>query len=765
MSLFKYFKKTVPDTKENTINTNTSNKADGENVNECTKSVNQNSSSRGASHNTDSYENCQNSDSSLPTPDAKRVKTDFCPKHNASKGGRSFQKEWLNKFKWLRYSAELDKAFCYACKTFQPFGTKETTYISTGFACWKNALDKRKGFPAHELTRNHLIAFSMWKEKEVRDEKNQFVSTLVNEKILEDNRYYLSSIVEMIQFLASNELPFRGTYNTEEHSEHGLFINFYEYTLKKDSKLAEIAKRIPKNATYLSPAIQNNIIDLMTSMVRNDVAKNVQTADVPWYTLFMDGTRNKQMAENIAFGIRYVKDGKVKEQTLAVEVTKNSDAISLANLVLNVLGKCNLDTKYLLSQCYDGASVMCGKKGGVQAIIQDKLNRKIPYVHCYNHRLHLVVVEVITVDAIQQFFSHCAMLYNFLKKGNVRSLYEGNNLVRLLQQRWSGHYEVVMTIFENFKLIIQALMAVKMNDDKKFDGEDNAVSIGLLHVVTSENFCFCLVFMRKFLGVLHPADKVLQSHDTSLKKSSEIVNVVYQTLKNLRTTYDEFDSVLKESQNLAKSIEGPQNREQRLRKKSTMLQDHIVYEYINEPCEMEIGQSSNTLNHLRCIYNETLDMVLHELEKRFTDNKELIAAISAVDDLSIDTKSFAFLEEFGIEIPQREEIIVAQNYLNNFKIEGQTFDFIEKLYDVKDAFPKVYNLVATSRVFGCSTAICESTFSVLTRIDRSQRQCMTSQREANLVLLGYEKNTTKHLDVGAFLKNFNNQVDRKLQLF
>ena len=74
---------------------------------------------------------------------------------------------------------------------------------------------------------------SMWRERQLRDTNENSVSTLVNDKVLEENRYYVISIVEMVQFLATNELPFRGTYDSETQNECGLFTAFYEYTLKK----------------------------------------------------------------------------------------------------------------------------------------------------------------------------------------------------------------------------------------------------------------------------------------------------------------------------------------------------------------------------------------------------------------------------------------------------------------------------------------------------------------------------------------------------
>ena len=44
----------------------------------------------------------------------------------------------------------------------------------------------------------------------------------------------------------------------------------------------------------------------------------------------------------------------------------------------------------IVSQCYDGASVISGIRGGVQALLQEKLDRYVPYIHS-NHQLHLVL--------------------------------------------------------------------------------------------------------------------------------------------------------------------------------------------------------------------------------------------------------------------------------------------------------------------------------------------------------------------------------------
>ena len=49
-----------------------------------------------------------------------------------------------------------------------------------------------------------------WKEKEMRCNTGSEISTMVNSDQLARNRLYVSAIVDIIEFLVSNELPLRG---------------------------------------------------------------------------------------------------------------------------------------------------------------------------------------------------------------------------------------------------------------------------------------------------------------------------------------------------------------------------------------------------------------------------------------------------------------------------------------------------------------------------------------------------------------------------
>lgn len=176
----------------------------------------------------------------------------------------------------------------------------------------------------------------------------------------------------------------------------------------------------------------------MATIVTEEIVKDVGDS---WFTIKVDGTKDPTGCENISLVIRFVdSECRVHERLLAMLTTDKGDARSLTDLVLSELQKVGLDTGKILSQCYDGAIVMSGKDGGMQRIIQDRLHREIPYVHCFNHQLHLVVVHALSSeDAVEVFFDVCNTLYKFLRKPTMAAQYKGQMLKRLLEQWWTGH--------------------------------------------------------------------------------------------------------------------------------------------------------------------------------------------------------------------------------------------------------------------------------------------------------------------------------------
>ena len=120
-------------------------------------------------------------------------------------------------------------------------------------------------------------------------------------------------------------------------------MKLFQYTLSKDKKLSEIIQTIPKNASYTSVRIQNEIIDIMKDTVIKNVVNAIKEADIPFFSIKSDGTRDPTNTENISVVVRYVKGGKVKESLIGMPTTENFDTESLASLILKTLNECGLD--------------------------------------------------------------------------------------------------------------------------------------------------------------------------------------------------------------------------------------------------------------------------------------------------------------------------------------------------------------------------------------------------------------------------------------
>lgn len=269
----------------------------------------------------------------------------------------------------------------------------------------------------------------------------------------------MEAVIDVIIFLVENELAFRG--NWEDDMESGLFQHLFQFKLKDNDQLRACEHAMPRNATYLSPIIQNEIIDLLAKTVQQAVVQDINNADVEFFTVLVDGTKDRSHTECVSISGRYVKDGIPHESLISLVTTQKFDAKTNAELVLESLEDCGLDSKRILSQCYDGANVMSGDDGGMQRIVQNMLQRLIPYVHCFNHRLHLVIVYALdNVDMVRLFFDNIKLVYSFFHRPKIQQLYEGSAILKVIETRWAGHVRATNAVFENYIEIMNVLPQV-----------------------------------------------------------------------------------------------------------------------------------------------------------------------------------------------------------------------------------------------------------------------------------------------------------------
>ena len=104
-------------------------------------------------------------------------------------------------------------------------------------------------------------------------------------------------------------------------------------------------------------------------------------------------------AEQLSLCIRFVDEG-IREEFIEFGECEQVNGEAIANEIIRLLEKANLDVKNCRGQGYDGASSMSSKAVGVQARIK-QLCQKAVYTHCCGHNLSLVVVTACKLPIIR----------------------------------------------------------------------------------------------------------------------------------------------------------------------------------------------------------------------------------------------------------------------------------------------------------------------------------------------------------------------------
>ncbi|KAL0151861.1 hypothetical protein M9458_052862, partial [Cirrhinus mrigala] len=369
-------------------------------------------------------------------------------------------------------------------------------------------------------------------------------------------------------------------------------------------------------------------------------------------------------------------------------------------MVLEELADVGLDMGKILSQCYDGASVMSGR-GGMQKLIQNKLNREVPYIHCFNHQLHLVIVHAVSSEsAVEDFFDVCNALYKFLRKPTVAAQYKGQKLKRLLDQRWTGHLDTVSVVLKSHDTLefLNEIATTRKGADIKLE------AVGLHKAITEPAFKFLSCVMYKVLGLMDPPNRMLQAEQTDLMTAVQLIRSASSCIESLRSDA-EFAKLWAES--IKSSDDAVPTAPKRQRQASKSLQDYIVNESVGQ-------RESNIEQECKRLFFNIIDSILGEMSVRFSErNSQYIKNF-------LDAGKFTVARQFWQTLcTDQDEKMTLVKLLSNYS-------------SVFQAMPVVLTALKHALTFGASTAMCENSFST-----------MLHRRKAHLIKLAFENDLSR----------------------
>ncbi|CAL1671991.1 unnamed protein product [Lasius platythorax] len=342
----------------------------------------------------------------------------------------TFQKKWLNEFPWLAYSHEKCGAFCKFCVIFAAnFEAGKGSHVTlrnlvkTPLTKWKKA---KENFHDHESRQYHVRACEAAQNFMSIFEKRQddiVMQIDAGRKVqVEENRKKLTPIIKTVLFCGMEGLPLRG------HNESGPILGNREGSDGKfralikfrvdagDEILKHHLESAQSNATYLSPQIQNEIIETCENMIVDRIVERVNKSGI--FTVLADETADISGIEQFSLCVRYVDqiDEKyaVRENFLKFVPVTDLRGASLVTVLLQSLNDVELDLKKMRGLGFDGAANMSGAFNGCAAKINEQYTNSL-YVHCGNHSLNLALSHSCSVPDIKNCIGTLKSVITFFR--------------------------------------------------------------------------------------------------------------------------------------------------------------------------------------------------------------------------------------------------------------------------------------------------------------------------------------------------------------
>ena len=348
---------------------------------------------------------------------------------------------------------------------------------------------------------------------------DQTVTSLLNEchaKLVERNRSYLKIIADTLRLTAVQNIAQRGhrESTTDDDNNRGNFLEILSFMKNYSEILEDRLENGPQNAKYTHHTIQDAILEIFSDIILDEITKEINEAE--YFALLVDETKDLSKQEQLTFVLRYVFECEVREEFLGFRVAEGLTAESLSNAIQDEMKQIGVNIHNLVGQGYDGAAVMSGKCAGVQEKIRTIVPQAL-YVHCFAHRLNLVIVQAVkSVVPVADFFAALQLCYNILSGSNVHSrwiafqkdMYPNEQPVEfktMSDTRWACQVRAVSAIKSRFECLIKFLRHVDNTDDNR---ERALVARNVLDQI-DQKFIYCMLLMHDLLlEALCPKPKV-----------------------------------------------------------------------------------------------------------------------------------------------------------------------------------------------------------------------------------------------------------------
>ena len=419
---------------------------------------------------------------------------------------RHFTSAWYQKKSWLCGCPVRNAVFCFPCILFGG-GHSQSDFAWTvkGMTDLKHFSERVK---KHEIGKAHIKAslkLSMLGRANIAKQLDHdyHAGILRHNLQVDHNRQTLSKLIDCVKFCGAFELALRGQDETESLENPGVFRGLVDFVSKLDVAMKE---HLEKATVFKgsAKAIQNELLDCMQDVMQGHIIQDLQNAQ--FVSLQADETTDVSTHCQLVVVYRYIDAcSAVQERFFSLfKMEEGATADAIGNALLENLGLIfppDADKAKLVSQTYDGASVMRGVTGDVRKMIQD-VYPNAHFLHCYAHPLNLVMQKAASaVPQARVFFSDLSGFTSFFSRSPKRTKVFDDTVARRRphapQTPCNFHFRLVNTVHEHVDDLLECFQTIQYSSH--FDEITIREAKGFIRMLEDNEFLF---FLELFSGIM-----------------------------------------------------------------------------------------------------------------------------------------------------------------------------------------------------------------------------------------------------------------------
>lgn len=570
-------------------------------------------------------------------------------------------------------------------------------------------------------------------------------------------RNVLHRVINVIITLASCNLALRG------HDEKsGNFQSILRLISDYDPVLRELFLKPKGKINYLSPSIQNEIVNLLGREIREKLIADIKCA--PFFSIITDTTQDISKLDQLSQIFRYVViiennnipiKIEIRESFLGFKAVADATAVGLRDEIMNSLRSYNIDVTKCRGQGYDGANVMSGAYAGLQTLIKD-FSPNADYVHCAAHSLNLILNDgAKNISEISVFFDDLEKIYTFFGNSIKRWALLNDptsekvkiTLKRVCPTRWSSRNDALFAVKTNYLIVMKTLCHVNLVSKKKDERDECQGIIKML-----ENFEFILLvsMFTNILKIVNPLSKALQCSTSDLQQATILLENLLKNLKEMRSS-ESFIALKKDSEEIAKQWRvAPVFKNKRRR---------IVKRFFDEMAKDERIDDSETYFKINVFY-QCLDIFISQLEQRFQSLFKINASFKILQPKNIISLPEEILKSKALKLVNKYRTDLSDDFCNQLismklclgteitklqSIKELAELILIKFTSVSSNFSEVITACLLFLTLPVTVATAERSFSKLKLIKSYLRNSMSQERLADLAIMSIEKNELQNL--------------------